>query len=207
VGQEAKTTLRFDGRILEGTALLETDSLVFRGQNVSLTVKFSEMFGVEASSGWLEMRTPRGFLLLELGPKAETWADKIKNPKGLVEKLGVEAAKKVAIVGRLDADLRADIEATGAQVAKRATGKDFDLVFVAASKKADLDKLAEQRALIKDDGAIWIVYPKGNEALRERDVIIAGRTLSLTDHKQVKVSETLTAVKFVIPASQRKRKG
>ena len=206
MGQELKTTLRFDGRILEGTALLESDSLVFRGPNISLTVKFSEMFAVEASSGWLDIKTARGLMLLELGPKAETWAEKIKNPKALVEKLGVDATKKVAIAGKLDADLRAEIEATGAKVAKRATGKDFDFVFVAASKKEDLAKLAEQRAMIKDEGAIWIVYPKGSEALRERDVIIAGRTLSLTDHKVVKVSETLTATKFVIPVSQRKKK-
>ncbi len=206
MGQEVKTTLRFDGRILEGTALLETDSLIFRGQNVSLTVKFSEMFSVEASSGWLDMKTSRGLLLLELGPKAEAWAEKIKNPKALVEKLGVDATKKVAIVGKLDAEVRADIEGTGAKVAKRATGKDFDIVFVAASKKEDLEKLAEYKTMIKDDGAIWIVYPKGQEALRERDVIIAGRTLQLTDNKVAKVSEILTATKFVIPASQRKKR-
>src|SRR5437764_6966674 len=146
MGQEVKTTLRFDGRILEGVALLETDSLIFRGQNVSLTVKFSEMFNIEASSGWLDLKTARGLMLLELGPKAETWAEKIKNPKALVEKLGVDATKKVAIVGKLDPDVRADIEGTGAKVAKRATGKDFDFVFVAASDKEDLEKLAEHRA-------------------------------------------------------------
>jgi hypothetical protein len=206
MGQEVKTTLRFDGRILEGVALLETDTLIFRGQNISLTVKFSEMFNVEASSGWLDLKTARGLILLELGPKAETWAEKIKNPKALVEKLGVDATKKVAIVGKLDADVRADIEGTGAKVAKRATGKDFDFVFVAASDKKDLEKLPDHRAMIKDDGAIWIVYPKGNEQIRERDVLIAGRTLSLTDNKVAKVSETLTAVKFVVPASQRKKK-
>jgi hypothetical protein len=206
VGQEIKTTLRFDGRILEGTALLETDSLIFRGPNVSITVKFSEMFSVEASSGWLDMKTARGLLLLELGPKAEAWAERIKNPKALVEKLGVDATKKVAIIGKLDADVRADIERTGAKVAKRATGKDFDILFIAASKKEDLAKLADYKTMIKDDGAIWIVYPKGQEALRERDVIIAGRTLSLTDNKIAKVSEILTATKFVIPVSQRKKK-
>lgn len=205
MGQEAKTTLRFDGRILEGTALLETDSLVFRG-DVTLTVKFSEIMGVEASGGWLDLKTARGLMLLELGPRAETWAEKIKNPKGLVEKLGIDAAKKVAVVGKLDASLRADIEAAGAKVAKSARGKDFDVLFLAASTKKDLEKLPDARTRIKDDGAIWVVYPKGKEELRERDVLIAGRTLSLTDNKVVKVDEILTATKFVVPAAQRKKK-
>lgn len=164
MGQELKTTLRFDGRILEGVALLETDSIVFRG-SVSLTVKFSEIFKVEANAGWLDLQTGRGLLLFELGSKAEIWADKIKNPKGLVEKLGVDDKKKVCIVGKLNAGLRADLEATGAKIAKSARGKDFDMVFVAASSKKELEKLPSVRAMIKDDGAIWIVYVKGNADL------------------------------------------
>lgn len=205
MGQEAKTTLRFDGRILEGTALLETDSLIFRG-GTSLTIPFAEMFTVAANSGWLELKTARGLLLLELGPKAETWADKIKNPKGLTEKLGVLPGKKVAVIGKLDADLRADIQAVGAKVAKSARGKDFDIVLFAASAKKDLDKLAAARELLEDAGGLWIVYPKGMEEIRERDVLTAGRTLGLTDNKVVKVSDTLTAVRFVIPVALRKKK-
>ncbi|AKV04612.1 hypothetical protein AKJ09_11275 [Labilithrix luteola] len=205
MGQEIKTTLRFDGRILEGTALLESDALIFRG-GASLTVPFTEMFNAEANSGWLELKTARGLLLLELGPKAETWAEKIKNPKALVDKLGVDAQKKVAIIGKLDADLRADLVASGAKVAKSARGKDFDVVFLAASSKKDLEKLPDARALIKDEGGIWIVYPKGREELRERDVLTAGRTLSLTDNKVAKVSEELTAVRFVVPVAQRQKK-
>lgn len=206
MGQEVKTSLRWDGRILEGVALLESDTLIFRGAGASVTLKFAEIFKVESSSGWLDLKTARGLMLLELGPKAETWAEKIKNPKGLVEKLGVVAEKKVCIIGKLDADLRADIESTGAKVAKSARGKDFDMLFIAASSKKDLEKLATQRAMIKDDGAIWIVYPKAKEELRERDVLTAGRTLQLTDNKQVKVSEELTSVRFVIPVAQRKKK-
>lgn len=208
MGQEIQTQLRWDGRIIEGTALLETDALVFRG-GASLTIKFSEMMSVEASSGWLELKTPRGLLLLELGPKAEVWKEKIKNPKGLIEKLGVDATKKVCVVGKLDPDLKADIDGSGAKVAKTARGKDFDVVFVAASTKKDLEKLPSVKEMIADDGGIWIVYPKGKtgeDELTERAVLTAGRTLTLTDNKQVKVSEDLTAVRFCIPAAYRKKK-
>ena len=211
MGQELKTTLRFDGRILEGVALLEGDSIVFRGANGAntITLKFSEIFKVEANAGWLDLQTGRGLLLFELGPKAEIWADKIKNPKALVEKLGVDAQKKIAIVGKLDPDLRADLEGAGAKIAKSARGKDFDIVFVAASAKKDLEKLPSIREMIKDDGGIWIVYAKGgggSAALTEREVLTAGRTLQLTDNKVAKVDEVLTAVRFVIPVAQRKKK-
>ncbi|HSO31307.1 MAG TPA: hypothetical protein VLT33_02290 [Labilithrix sp.] len=205
MGQEQKTTLRFDGRILEGTALLEGDSIIFRG-GVSLTVKFSEIFKIEANAGWLDLQTGRGLLLFELGPKAEVWAEKIKNPKALVEKLGIDATKKVCVVGKLDEDLRADLDASGAKIAKTARGKDFDAIFLAVASKKDLEKLAGLREMIADDGGIWIVYPKGVPTVTEREVLTAGRTLQLTDNKVAKISETLTSVRFVIPVAQRKKK-
>jgi len=208
VGQEIKTTLRWDGRIIEGTALLETDSLVFRG-GASLTVPFAEMMSVESNSGWLELKTQRGLLLLELGTKADVWKEKIKNPKALIEKLGLDATKKVCVVGKLEPALRADVDSSGAKVAKSARGKSCDVVFVAANTKKDLEKLPAAKEMIVDDGAIWIVYPKGRtgeDELTERSVLTAGRTLQLTDNKQVKVNEELTAVRFVIPVAHRKKK-
>ncbi|OJY21851.1 MAG: hypothetical protein BGO98_03285 [Myxococcales bacterium 68-20] len=201
-----------DGRIIDVTALLETDTIVFRG-GATMTIPFAEMFSVEASSGWLELKTPRGLLLLELGPKAEVWRERIKNPKSVVEKLGLSETKKVCVVGKLDADLRANIEASGAKVAKTARGKDFDVVFVAANVKKDLEKLPAIKETIVPDGAIWIVYPKATASgvkvdpeLTERAVLTAGRTLTLTDNKQVKIDEDLTAVRFVIPVAYRKKK-
>lgn len=205
MGQEVKTQLRWDGRILEGTALLETDSLIFRN-GASVTLPFAEMWNVEANAGWLEIKSARGLMLLELGAKAEVWKEKIKNPKGLIEKLGVDAEKKVVVVGKLDAGLKKELEASGAKVAKSARGKDFDLAFVAAAAKKDLENIGKARELIKDTGAIWIVYPKGREELTERDVLTGGRTRELTDNKQVKVDEVLTAVRFVVPVSARKKK-
>jgi hypothetical protein len=146
-------------------------------------------------------------MLLELGAKADTWADKIKNPKGLVEKLGVDATKKVAVLGKLDPDVRADIEGAGVKIPKTAKAAGaFDLVFVAASNKKEIEKVPAAKELIKDDGGIWIVYPKGNADLTEREVLTAGRTLGLTDNKQVKVNDTLTSVRFVIPVAHRKKK-
>lgn len=205
MGQEVKTQLRWDGRIVEGTALLETDSLVFRG-GATVTLPFAEMWNVDANAGWLEIKSARGLMLLELGAKAEVWKDKIKNPKGLIEKLGVDAEKKVVVVGKLDAGLKKELESSGAKVAKSARGKDFDLAFVAASAKKDLENIPKARELIKDTGAVWIVYPKGSQELTERDVLTGGRTRELTDNKQVKVDDVLTAVRFVVPVAARKKK-
>lgn len=212
MGQEISTQLRFDGRIIDVHARLESNTLVFSGA-ATMTIPFAEMFSIEASSGWLELKTPRGLMLLELGPKAEVWKERIKNPKALAEKLGLDATKRVCVVGKLDPDLRADIDASGANVAKSARAKGIDIVFLAANAKKDLEKLPGIKDTMVGDGAIWVVYPKStangvkvDPELTERAVLTAGRTLMLNDNKQVKITDDLTAVRFVIPALYRKKK-
>lgn len=212
MAQELKTQLRLDGRIFDVSVLLGPAALEVRG-GATMTIPFTEMFAVDADSGWLELKTARGLILLELGPKAESWKERIKNPRALAEKLGVDATKKVCVVGKLDADVRADIEASGAKVAKSARGKGFDVLFVAANAKKDLERLASAKSMMAEDGAIWILYPtagangrKVDPELTERAVLTAGRTLTLTDNKQLALGDSLSAVRFVIPASYRKKK-
>ena len=56
---------------------------------------------------------------------------------------------------------------------------------------------------MKGPAALWIVYPKGQKAITENDVIAAGRKAGLKDVKVVAFSPTHTALKFVIPLAQR----
>ncbi len=51
--------------------------------------------------------------------------------------------------------------------------------------------------------ALWIVYPKGQKCITENDVLSAGRKAGMKDVKVVGFSPTHTALKFVIPLSQR----
>lgn len=207
MGQEIKTTLRWDGRIIEVTALLEGTELVLRG-GATMTIPFGEMMSVESNGGFLDFKTTRGLMMLELGNKADAWREKIKNPRALIEKLGLDATKKVCVVGKMDPGLRSEIDGSGAKVARTARGKDFDVVFFVPKNRKELEKMPSIKEMIVDDGGIWIVYPKGlqgDDALTERAVLTSGRILGLTDNKVAKVDEELTAVRFVIPVAQRKK--
>jgi hypothetical protein len=53
------------------------------------------------------------------------------------------------------------------------------------------------------DGAIWVVYPKGVTAIREIEVLNAGREAGLKDVKVASFSPTHTALKFVVPIEKR----
>jgi hypothetical protein len=74
------------------------------------------------------------------------------------------------------------------------------------SSAENLKALARVRSLvgrIQKNGAIWVVYPKGQKHIREADVIAAGKSAGLTDNKVCRFSDTHTALRFVIPLARR----
>jgi hypothetical protein len=68
---------------------------------------------------------------------------------------------------------------------------------------ADLAQLNSLGRSIHKNGAIWVVYPKGQLHIREIDVITAGKSAGLTDNKVCSFSATHTALRFCIPVAER----
>lgn len=57
------------------------------------------MKSVAAKKNKLLIVFSQGVVVFELGPAAEKWADKIRNPKSLIDKLGVKPDLKVSVLG------------------------------------------------------------------------------------------------------------
>ena len=72
MGQELDCRIRYQKRRLTGRALLETDHLLFRGEE-RLKVPFRELSGVRAEGGVLKLDFPVGPAEFELGAAAATW--------------------------------------------------------------------------------------------------------------------------------------
>jgi hypothetical protein len=82
----------------------------------------------------------------------------------------------------------------------------LDLVFYLVERPVDLRRIAELRPLIHDAGAIWVLRTKGPGAtVREVDVIEAGRAFDLVDNKIASFSDTLAAMRLVVPLKRRRR--
>jgi len=202
MGQQAKCTARFAGKVSAGTAYLESVELDFRG-DFRLRVPFKDVAAVAARRGKLSVRFPKGVASFELGPLAEKWALKIRYPRGLMDKLGVKPDSKVAVLGLEEASFWKDLRARTPTISRGKAPKGCDLVFLAAEQKKDLGRLKTLRAAIHPAGAIWVVWPKGQKALTEDDVRNLGPQAGLVDVKVASFSETLSALKLVIPLSLR----
>jgi hypothetical protein len=128
---------------------------------------------------------------------------KVRYPRPLMEKLGVEPGMRVSVVGLDEAWLVRELEDRGAEVALGRARKGSALVFAGMTRPADLARLPALREAIEPDGAVWVIWPKGRKEFREDDVRAAGPGARLVDVKVVSVSDTLSGLKMVVPVALR----
>jgi len=203
MGQEARCTVAFGNDVSEGKALLETDHIVFRGQDLRLKITFKEMRSVEARDGELHIEFTGGAAIFALGQQSEKWAQKILHPKSLLDKLGMKPGMWVSILGVEDREFIAALRKRTDQIFFGEPRPGGDAIFVAVEMSEDLGRLVELKAAIKPDGAIWAVFRKGRKDFNENDVLRGGIAAGLVDVKVVRFSDTHTASKFVMRRAER----
>lgn len=121
----------------------------------------------------------------------------------LIDKLGVKAGQRIAVLGVESAEFLKDLDARVPEYSRGKRIADSDLIFFSAEARGDLSRLKPLVHSIQKNGAIWVVYPKGQSHIREVDVIQAGKDAGLTDNKVCSFSATHTALRFVIPVAKR----
>lgn len=204
MGNDVKCLARIDGKKDEGKALLETSELIFRGAECRVKVLFSEIKSVTTADGELRIKTRDGNFAFAVGtPAAEKWREKILHPRSRVEKLGVKAGMRVAVVGQGEAEFAKELKRSKAEIANGNAVAGIELVFWFVDEKSGLNGAAKIAKSLEGAAGLWIVYPRGKKQITENDVLSAGRKAGLKDVKVVGFSPTHTALKFVIPVERR----
>jgi hypothetical protein len=127
----------------------------------------------------------------------------VGSDRPLLDKLGVKAGSRVVVIGVDDPDFRRQLSERTQDVHTQPVAG-ADLVFFAAADQAELRALSDLRLHIKDNGAIWVVRPKGVlGGLSEPGIIEAALASGLVDNKVVSFSPSKSALRLVIPLSKR----
>lgn len=121
----------------------------------------------------------------------------------LIDKLGVKPGQRVAVLGVESAEFLKDLASRVPEYSRGERISNAGLLFFSAEALADLAQLKKLSRTIQKNGAIWVVYPKGQKHIREVDVIAAGKDAGLVDNKVCSFSSTHTALRFVIPLARR----
>jgi hypothetical protein len=207
MGREARCVAYLGEWQGEGKLLLETDDLIFRGAQ-RLAVPLAEIAAATAENGWLVITHPGGRARFDLGDAAEKWAHAIRNPRSLLDKLGVKPDSRVAVVALAEAAFVQQVRArtphvTVAGSAEALDDEPYDFVVYGADTPDALAALGALRTRIAPAGAIWVVSPKRRPEIADVIVMAAARATGLVDVKVARFSDTHTSLKLVIPKDRR----
>jgi hypothetical protein len=178
---------------------LDSEEIIVRGPE-GFRLKFKEQASIEAHHGVLSLADGRRRVELVLGKPAERWAEKAKAPPGRLDKLGIKARTRVALIGPVPRDLREELEAGAAVIVR---GGSVDMVLLAVEEPRDLGQLVNLKEWIAPDGAIWIIRQRGSDDVTERQMREGASKAGLVAIKVAKLSEKHTSDKFVIPRRDR----
>jgi hypothetical protein len=181
---------------------LETEEIFFRGP-FRLRIPLREIRSVHAEDGELIVETASGQTTFRLGSVAEKWAEKIRNPRTLLDKLGVKPGMTVSVIDLEDADFLTQLGAKTDRISVGAPTPASDIIFLGLQTRADLERIPDLKRFLKPDGALWTIRPKGRAEITEAETMAGGQGAGLVDVKVAKFTETHTAEKFVIPVAQR----
>jgi hypothetical protein len=125
-------------------------------------------------------------------------------PKPLLDKLGVKEATRVSVLGLGGSGFTEELRTRTGDVTVGRVAKNSDLIIIFVDHRDDLDEaLAPLEPALVRNGAIWVVRPKGVPHIKEVDVIDAGKRAGLVDNKIASFSDTLSAMRLVIPLARR----
>ncbi|WP_394760485.1 DUF3052 domain-containing protein [Phenylobacterium sp.] len=193
MGKEATVSAVFADGPDEGRLQYETPKLVFKGRERRV-YDADALKGVAADGADLVLADGARFALGE--KQAAAWVEAILNPKGRMDKIGVKAGMRAAVMGVKDATLSGELTAKGAIPVTELSN--LDLLFYAADSAEDLARVDALVPMLSDKGALWIVSKKGKAAtLKDIDVMAAAKAHGLVDNKVVAFSPTLTSLRFV----------
>jgi hypothetical protein len=201
MGKTTKSRLHFEGQTYDGDALLETSEILFRGER-RLVIPFAKIKNVEAREAMLHVTFDGGVAAFEV-PQAAQWAEKIRNPKSVLQKIGIKPGQIVSVLHVDDVEFLADLEKAGVEISRGRVRKNSDAIVFGVNTKSDLDRLPMLKTSLAPNGSLWIIRPKGVKEITEADSMAAGKAAGLVDVKVVRFSDTHTAEKFVIPLKSR----
>lgn len=209
MGYEMKCRVHVDDgsgkpRIAEGTVLLETDDLIVRGE-ARIRVARRDIQGVSRRAGVVTISAPSATVKLTLGePAATRWEQKLKeSPKRLIDKLDVKPNAKVWLLDVSEPELETQLAERTSEVSRAKSARDRDVVFVGVERDVHLPRIERALDAMLDDGAIWVIHPKGRDGVADTSIFEKAKALNLTYTKVARVSDTHTAEKLVRPRASR----
>jgi len=121
-----------------------------------------------------------------------------------LQKLGAKPEWRVSVISVGDPEFIKELRGAVEHVGIGRVVNDSDAIFFGAVDAKELVRLGVLKKSMKQNGALWVIRPKGRPEISERAVMDAGKAAGLVDVKVISFSATHTGQKFVIPVADRR---
>ena len=198
MGREATCTARVGAETAEVTALLESTTVVLRG-DIKRKWAIAALQNLRIDGEELRFEADEEAVALVLGEKeAPKWLKKLQTPPPtLAAKLGVSPETPALLIGPTVGSLDPALaEALAGGITTNV--KEARMLVAVLSNPSELPRMAEFHAdmICK---TVWVVHPKGPEASpSDTEVRLAMRNWGYVDNKTSAVSDALTATRYVL---------
>ena len=151
MGQDVHCIATWNGRRSIGTASLETDDILFRGE-FRLRIPFKTVTDLTSDEGRLTVTIAEGTAIFNLGVRAQQWAERIRNPKGVLDKLGIKPEMLVSVLGVTDQWFLDELTTRVDDLHVGKVARSSDVIIVAINTPSDLTLFERLQASLKKDG-------------------------------------------------------
>ncbi|MFO0827220.1 MAG: hypothetical protein U0572_03635 [Phycisphaerales bacterium] len=207
MGLEADCTAVVNGTERTGKALLESTELVLAGRP-RVRIPFDTIESAAARGAKLSLKTSAGEnVAITFGDAgiAKKWLEKLNaGPKSRLEKLGVERAQSILLLGDLPLAFREELApALDTPAATRPIGaRRYDMVILLIEQQRELARLRSAGERTASGGVLWAVWPKGMPDLKHEDVVATAAELGFSQTKSMSFDNELHALRLVRSAKK-----
>lgn len=201
MGTEAAGTLKVGGQTVKVRGDFGSDRVLFSGGRRG-TVSYKDIQVLGTTKGKLRLRVDDAVMEFDVGSAVDRLANKIRAPPSRLDKMGAKKGMRAAVVEG-DEVFVAELRSLIPDAVEGIPDAPVDLLVFGVESAEQLDGIGRMGRHIKEDGGLWVVYPKSRRELPERMVLDVGRAAGLKDVKAMRFTESHTAIKFVIPFADR----
>ncbi len=205
MGTEITGEAKYRRALYKVSLHLDSKTLTLRDE-LKLSIPLKDVRQAVSKDGQLTIAWTGDKIVLDVGAQSGRLAKKILNPPGLLEKLGLKANSAVSVVALDDQPFLEELRRRAGSVSDGKAKAQSDIVIVRVDVRAKLERLKTLRRSLKSDGAIWVLWKKGQKGpndVKESDVMAAAKIHGLVDVKVASFSDELSALKLVIPRALR----
>lgn len=194
MGLEIKTTALQGSIEAQGKLHLDSKQLQFSGKSFKWSVDLGPRVRAKSVGNQLIVSEGRSEIRFEIRKGVDRWVDKILHPPSRITKLGVKPDAKCWLSKGFDRAFRDELKSSGATTTRKI--EHCMLAFLKVTDRKDLSQVVEHFECLPGDVNIWVVWPKGSEAIGQGDVMAIAKQRGFGPSKTAAFDEQHSSMRF-----------